>query len=269
MSSDILKYSILNDVLSLANSLPIPLAGGSASLSKDQEIFYFGGYSNAGFDQSIFKYDPITNTISNAGLLPNATWGNIAISSNSGSIFLFSGTGVEQDIVKYENSSSSKIDDIPAINGTSIRPRSAVWDDASGHTILFASATTQGGIVVKYDTEENTVDDIVTVESPVQMFFNGGTAWDADAKKGYIIGGFYFRDASSPVGILEYDPDFESFSLLKVKDFPGSVGNKRYSKGAVAYVKKMDRIYIFGGFTGIDYSVAEEHDKIWYVDLKP
>jgi hypothetical protein len=58
--------------------------------------------------------------------------------------------------------------------------------------------------------------------------------------------------------------DDASTEFLEVVNFPA--GNGYFDHTSVVYVDKLDRIYIFGGYSWYNGTYFN-HDSIWYIDL--
>jgi hypothetical protein len=59
------------------------------------------------------------------------------------------------------------------------------------------------------------------------------------------------------------DDAFTEF--LPVTNFPAAEGST-FDMASAVYVEKLNRIYIFGGWTYTN-GFGENHDSIWYIDL--
>jgi hypothetical protein len=66
--------------------------------------------------------------------------------------------------------------------------------------------------------------------------------------------------------------DVSPSEFLPVVNFPSGArrdnesGINFYDHGSAVYVDKLNRIYMFGGYTS-DETDIEYHDSIWYIDL--
>jgi hypothetical protein len=60
--------------------------------------------------------------------------------------------------------------------------------------------------------------------------------------------------------------DDGSREFAPVSDFPAGNGSS-FDGTSVVYVEKLNRIYIFGGYTVANNDIFTDHDSIWYIDL--
>jgi len=246
-----LKYSISEDRIEEIGSLPLMDYGGGAVMDKHKNIFYIGGKNT----RDIYRYNPEPRTFSKVGMLP---WDNhyfATIQVDEETAFIIGGNEKKPaKTILSLNLASMSSEDLGGELPQATYYSSAIWVKEKGSAYIV-----QDGFM-KYNRPTN-----VTVEIPLEIetSYQGQVVWDG--KFAYVIGGLHARhDATN---LVQFDLESETMRMIPVKDFPAVRGSSFYGSAAV-YVEKINRIYIFGGYTGRSDGKARS-DEIWHISLNP
>jgi len=116
---------------------------------------------------------------------------------------------------------------------------SAVWDNAQRNLYVFGGFNgTYIDEILKF-TPSNGKMEVLDVKLPFPLRFSC-SVWNGEFA--YIIGGWGLQSYPKPNQVIRFHPATQEIQEIPVKDFPSSIIQHQ-----CVFVKKSNRIYIFGG----------------------
>jgi len=254
----IYKYDINEDTITLVATFPEKLYVAIVTFDKEN-VYVMGGYNNnRQFSDKIYKFELESHTVTLVGNLDSAIGDGVGMkyneSSDSVQILAFGSRGLK--CLNLSNLTSCGQTTLITQNRFSVKALVV-----NGFAYIFAQISTSSQIEkIDLSTLES---ELVPGEFPMLYY---PTSVVFDGRYGYIIGGHREEDDGIPTnGIIRYDPETFEHQFIPVANFPAS-GRRSYGSGSAEYVKKLNRIYMFGGFTG-GAVIDTYRNEIWYIDL--
>jgi hypothetical protein len=255
-SQDVLKYSLSDQTVKRVG-VTDDIQIGSAVWGGDGDIFYFGSYRSTGNRHEVWKFtacNPKSWTV--VSNLTERNYKSTSVADKDGNAYIFGGFdpafSYSNKIMKFSKA-TNKVETV----ATAILPggrlyHSAVWDDLNENAYIFGGATTSGYVndILKFNSKTGTLSKLA-VSLPTKLtnacaIYNG--------REAYIVGGY---DEGAPWSVLRFTPSTNELNVVNVTNFPSYA-----ERLGCAYVEKLNRIYLFGGYNAGTYM-----DSIMYIDL--
>ncbi|OXA39105.1 hypothetical protein Fcan01_26109 [Folsomia candida] len=229
-----------SDAIALAARLPVGIYAGSTISDSVGNIYYFGGSTRSTRNRVVYKFNPNTTQVTQVGELPLEL--SNAIKVDDSRVFLFGHTFLDHssivgfDLVSYE---STIVGDLGynCTKAPGIRYKDDLWILCS--STLNPTSTT----MLRY----NLINGVTTaVKSFPYLAETPSLVWDEESTP-YITEGHQYPGDF----VIKYDLEKPSdIHFIQVKMYPGNATYYYTGMGGV-YVKKLNRIYLFGGLVSI------------------
>lgn len=260
-NSDILKFSLSSETITIVGAIPEDMRGGSVQGDSSGNIFIFGGY-DGWYSAYFYKFNPTTETLTLLTHLGRGITDHISFQYNS-TIYFIGGDRSPLEFLGFDMVTES-LTLVPnnfqyyVTQGAGVRFGSKVliFDDTQAHL--------RRGMELDLDSFEMT-----PVGEPTLPLFSLWPSAVSDGRHAYIVGG-YTPNWEATNGIIQYDPVTYENQFLAVDNWPVDGASFFRDAPSMIYVPGRNRIYFFGGYS---YNVTgnwyKSHDEIFFVDLDP
>ena len=176
-----LKYSISEDKLEVAGTLPEPSYYGGSFISNNN-IFHIAGYSP---NAEIYQYLPELKSFATVSNLTNRSHHFSTVQIDLQTVLLIGGWNTNTDIVRFNVSSlqTEKIADLPG-NRTTDYEQSSIWVPEKEAVYIFTGHSTGNINITKYFPSNNSFH-VVPTKFPRLSW---GSQAVYDGRYGYLFG---------------------------------------------------------------------------------
>jgi len=255
---DVLKYTISTDKIEHAGDLPVNSYAGNTIIDKDKRIFHIVG--DQLLNKDILQFSPANQSFVKVASLPYANEYSAVLQPDPDTVWIIGGNRQPKSFLKW-NLKTFQIQKEANLSDPYQFP-SAIFVEEKGAAYIFGDGNQP---ITKYNVSTKQFQKLPNHFPKTGAFDRA--VWDG--RYGYIIGGGGKRPSTDLLPgntILRFDPNTEDVTSLNLEGSPLSAEDE-FSDMAAVYVGKLNRIYVFGGFTTADGLELVDRDWIFYIDL--